>query len=103
MHSNDAQMLVLTVLADGPLHGYAINTAIEELTDRRLGPGSLYGALSRLEGRGLIQPADDTAEPRERHRTMRITDAGRDRLRAELEQMARISAAGLRALGINPA
>jgi hypothetical protein len=34
---------------------------------------------------------------------MRITDAGRDRLRAELEQMARISAAGLRALGITPA
>ncbi len=49
MHSADAQMLVLTVLADGPRHGYAINTAIEELTGRKLGPGSLYGALSRLE------------------------------------------------------
>ncbi|WP_055705608.1 PadR family transcriptional regulator, partial [Streptomyces puniciscabiei] len=71
MHSNDAQMLVLTVLADGPRHGYAINTAIEELTGRRLGPGSLYGALSRLEGRGLIQPADEAPETRERHRTMR--------------------------------
>jgi DNA-binding PadR family transcriptional regulator len=103
MHSNDAQMLVLTVLADGPLHGYAINTAIEDLTGRRLGPGSLYGALSRLEGRGLIQPADDTAGAQERHRTMRITDAGRDQLRAELQQMARISAAGLRALGTHPA
>ncbi|NUQ97383.1 MAG: PadR family transcriptional regulator [Streptomyces sp.] len=103
MHSNDAQMLVLTVLADGPLHGYAINTAIEELTGRRLGPGSLYGALARLEGRGLIQPADEAAGPQERHRTMRITDAGRDQLRTELQQMARISAAGLRALGINPA
>ncbi|MGW7817154.1 PadR family transcriptional regulator [Streptomyces puniciscabiei] len=103
MHSNDAQMLVLTVLADGPRHGYAINTAIEDLTGRRLGPGSLYGALSRLEGRGLIRPAEEADEVQERHRTMRITDAGRDQLRAELEQLARISAAGLRALGITPA
>ncbi|WP_433179800.1 PadR family transcriptional regulator [Actinoallomurus sp. CA-150999] len=103
MHSNDAQMLVLTVLADGPRHGYAINTAIEELTGRKLGPGSLYGALSRLETRELIRPADEPAEPGERHRTMQITDTGRDLLRTELQQMARVSAAGLRALGINPA
>ena len=104
MHSNDAQMLVLTVLADGPRHGYAINTAIEELTGRKLGPGSLYGALSRLEARGLIRPADQTAQSgapsNERHRAMQITDAGREALRAELEQMARVSQAGLRALGI---
>ena len=40
MHSNDAQMLVLTVLADRPLHGYAINTAIETLTGRKLGPAA---------------------------------------------------------------
>lgn len=105
MHSNDAQMLVLTVLADGPLHGYAINTAIEELTGRRLGPGSLYGALSRLEARALIRPADEAepAETRERHRTMQITDVGRETLRVELEQMARVSRSGLRALGITPA
>ncbi|MER7989969.1 helix-turn-helix transcriptional regulator [Streptomyces noursei] len=103
MHSNDAQMLVLTVLADGPLHGYAINAAIEELTGRKLGPGSLYGALSRLEARELIRPADEAAEAQERHRTMQITDTGRDQLRTELQQMARISAAGLRALGITPA
>jgi DNA-binding PadR family transcriptional regulator len=103
MHSNDAQMLVLTALADGPLHGYAINTAIEELTGRKLGPGSLYGALSRLEARELIRPTGEAAEAQERHRTMQITDAGRDTLRAELEQMARVSQAGLRALGIAPA
>ncbi len=103
MHSNDAQILVLTVLADRPLHGYAINTAIEELTGRKLGPGSLYGALSRLEARELIRPADEAAEAQERHRTMQITDTGRDTLRAELEQMARVSQTGLRALGITPA
>ncbi|MFE4017042.1 PadR family transcriptional regulator [Streptomyces sp. NPDC059101] len=103
MHSNDAQMLVLTVLADGALHGYAINAGIEELTGRRLGPGSLYGALARLEGRGLIRPADETAASQERQRTMQLTDAGREALRVELEQMARVARVGLRALGIAPA
>ncbi|MCR6493622.1 PadR family transcriptional regulator [Cellulomonas sp. P24] len=101
MHSNDAQMLVLTVLAGGPLHGYAINTAIEELTGSRLGPGSLYGALARLEARELIRAVDQ--EVTDRHRTVVITDAGRDQLSAELRQMARVSAAGLRALGVAPA
>jgi DNA-binding PadR family transcriptional regulator len=100
MHSNDAQMLVLTVLANGPLHGYAINTAIEEVTGRRLGPGSLYGALSRLEARDLIRPAGEAPEAGERHRTMQITETGRATLRVELEQMARVSQIGLRALGI---
>ena len=63
MHSADAQMLVLTVLADGPRHGYAINTAIEELTGRKLGPGSLYGALSRLEARKLARPTRRARPP----------------------------------------
>jgi DNA-binding PadR family transcriptional regulator len=99
VHSNDAQMLVLTVLADGPRHGYAINAAIEELTGSKLGPGSLYGALTRLEAHGLIGPVDGD----ERHRTMRITEPGRATLRMELEQLNRVATAGLRALGIRPA
>jgi DNA-binding PadR family transcriptional regulator len=103
MHSNDAQMLALTALADGPLHGYAINSAIEVLTGARLGPGSLYGALARLEARKLIEPAAEPSDARDRHRTVRITPAGREALRAELEQMARVAKAGLRALGTAPA
>jgi DNA-binding PadR family transcriptional regulator len=99
MHSNDAQMLVLTVLASGPLHGYAINTAIEELTGHRLGPGSLYGALSRLETRFLVEPDPGSDDDDGRARTVRLTDAGRTALRAELEQMAHVSRAGLRSLG----
>jgi DNA-binding PadR family transcriptional regulator len=101
MHANDAQLLVLTVLAESPRHGYAINTAIEALTGHKLGPGSLYGALARLEARGLVESAGDSAE--ERSRTVQITETGRETLRAELEQMARVSRAGLRALGIAPA
>lgn len=102
MHSYDAQMLVLTALASGPLHGYAVNTEIEKLTGSRLGPGSLYGALARLEARGLIEPVPDRADVRDRQRTVRITAAGRETLRAELEQVARVAQAGLRALGVAP-
>ncbi|MFC0039185.1 PadR family transcriptional regulator [Actinomadura rayongensis] len=98
MQINDAQTLVLCVLADGPRHGYAVNTAIEELTGRRLGPGSLYGALTRLEAKGLVEALDGDG----RQRPVRLTDAGRGVLEEELRAMARVAAAGLRSLGVAP-
>ncbi|MCO6006903.1 PadR family transcriptional regulator [Actinoallomurus purpureus] len=99
MQANDAQTLVLCVLAEGPLHGYAINTAIEELTGRRLGPGSLYGALTRLETKGLIESLDESG----RQRPVRLTPQGRHVLERELRAMERVAAAGLRNLGARPA
>ncbi len=99
MHSKDAQMLVLTVLADGPLHGYAINAAIEDLTGEKLGPGSLYGALTRLEAHGLIEASEENG----RQHPVRLTSDGRVALRSELERMAKLSRVGLRSLGPEPA
>lgn len=99
MQANDAQTLVLCALADGPLHGYAINTAIEELTGERLGPGSLYGALTRLEAKGFVESLAGSG----RQRPVRLTDAGRDVLERELRAMARVAKAGLRSLGVSPA
>lgn len=99
MHANDAQMLVLTVLANGSLHGYAINAAIEELTGDKLGPGSLYGALTRLEARALIEPAAQVG----RQRPVQLTQSGRTTLREELQRMAKVSLVGLRSLGVEPA
>jgi DNA-binding PadR family transcriptional regulator len=96
---NDAQMLVLCALAGGPLHGYAINTTIEELTGERLGPGSLYGALGRLESKHLIETLDEQG----RQRPVRITDEGRTVLEQQLRSMARIADAGLKQLGLSPA
>lgn len=46
---------MLTSLADGPKHGYAIMQDVEELAGVRLGLGTLYGALARLEGKDLIE------------------------------------------------
>jgi DNA-binding PadR family transcriptional regulator len=99
MQANDAQTLVLCVLADGPMHGYAINTAIEDLTGERLGPGSLYGALSRLEAKGLVVALGETG----RQRPVQLTEQGRAVLERELRAMARVAATGLKSLGVKPA
>ncbi|MFC1440883.1 methyltransferase domain-containing protein [Streptacidiphilus sp. N1-10] len=88
MRTNDAQMLVLFVLADGPpLHGYAINTAIEKLTGARLGRGSLSGALARLEAKGLIE----RMELRGRQLPFQLTPSGRETLERELASTARVA------------
>ncbi|MBF9069949.1 PadR family transcriptional regulator [Streptacidiphilus fuscans] len=99
MQANDAQTLVLCALVDGPLHGYAINAAIEDLVGERLGPGSLYGALARLEAKELIEPAEEQG----RQRPVRLTPKGRQVLEQELRSMAKVAHAGLRGLGVNPA
>ncbi|SEM62685.1 PadR family transcriptional regulator [Streptacidiphilus jiangxiensis] len=102
MQANDAQTLVLCALADGPLHGYAVNAAIEQLVGERLGPGSLYGALTRLEAKGLVEPVEPVEESG-RQRPVRLTAAGRAVLERELRSMAKVAAAGLRSLGVSPA
>ncbi|MFF4776981.1 MULTISPECIES: PadR family transcriptional regulator [Microtetraspora] len=99
MQANDSQTLVLCALADGPMHGYAINAAIERLTGQRLGPGSLYGALTRLEAKNLIEPVEGTG----RQRPVRLTAQGREVLEQELRTMARVAAAGLKSLGVRTA
>lgn len=87
----DRGLLILTSLADGDKHGYALMQDIESFAGVRLGPGSLYGALTRLEGEGLVValPADD------RRRPYRITQAGSRVLKEELSAQANISRIGL--------
>ncbi len=84
-------LLVLTSLAEQPLHGYAIARDVESVAGVRLGPGTLYATLSRLEARGLIEglPAAD------RRRPYRITGAGIELLRGRLERMEAIARTGL--------
>jgi DNA-binding PadR family transcriptional regulator len=89
--ANDPALLVMTSLADGPKHGYAITTDVEEFAGVHLGPGTLYGALSRLESRGLIEslPTDD------RRRPYRLTADGTAALERELRQMQAVTTRGL--------
>lgn len=83
-------------LAEGPKHGYAITTDVEELAGVRLGPGTLYGALARLEGRGLIEalPADD------RRRPYRLTAEGSTALAAQLRTLEHVARSGLERLRV---
>jgi DNA-binding PadR family transcriptional regulator len=89
--STDPGLLVLTSLAEGPKHGYAITTDVEEFSGVRLGPGTLYGALSRLESRGLIEalPAE------ERRRPYRLTAAGSTALEHDLKELQAVTRQGL--------
>src|SRR5690348_7456597 len=52
----DPSLLILTSLSDGPKHGYAIMVDVAAFSGVRMEPGTLYGALSRLERRGWVRP-----------------------------------------------
>jgi DNA-binding PadR family transcriptional regulator len=85
----DPGVLILTSLAGGPRHGYAIVEDIARFAGVRLGPGTLYGALARLETADLIEAlgAED------RRRPYRLTALGAALLGRELEAMERIAGA----------
>ncbi|HEX6519481.1 MAG TPA: PadR family transcriptional regulator [Streptosporangiaceae bacterium] len=88
--AGEASVLVLVSLADGPKHGYALIQDVKQFAGVELGPGTLYGALDRLERLGLIEslPADERRHP------YRITATGAAALRAHLDSLERVSAAG---------
>lgn len=86
----DPSVLILTSLADGPKHGYAIMTDITAFSGVGMEPGTLYGALSRLERRGWIRPL----AAGERRRPYEITAAGQEVLAEQLRSMQQIVRTG---------
>ena len=86
--------LILSSLADGTKHGYALTKDIEKFAGIRLAPGTLYEALSRLEGQKLIEavPSDD------RKRPYKLTAGGAAALRAHLSAQRQVADVGLRRL-----
>jgi len=91
---SDPALLILASLADGPKHGYGMMVDIETMTRVRLGPGTLYGALARLEGSGLIKsmPAKD------RRRPYQLTAKGASALREQLSLLQKLASTGLKRL-----
>ncbi len=83
---NDPTVLILTSLASGPKHGYGLLQDIEAFAGVQLGPGTLYGAISRLEDRGLIEAVGAAG----RRRPYRLSRAGADVLDATLTGMRAI-------------
>jgi DNA-binding PadR family transcriptional regulator len=93
-HYSDPPLLVLASLAHGPKHGHAMIEDIASICGTRLGPGTLYGAIARLEQQGWIEPL--LAE--ERRQPYRITAEGLRVLRAKLTTLQQFTKAGLKRL-----
>jgi DNA-binding PadR family transcriptional regulator len=91
---SEPALLILVSLSSGPKHGYAITQDVDAIAGVKLGPGTLYGALARLERLGLIDalPADD------RRRPYKLSNAGMAVLRAELDSLRRVAEVGLQRL-----
>jgi DNA-binding PadR family transcriptional regulator len=87
----DPSTLVLASLADGPKHGYAITQDVAAQVGVQMGPGTLYGAISRLEARGLIE----ALPPEQRRRPYRITAAGAAELAYSAAKMRLVAELGL--------
>ena len=96
--ANDPGVLILTSLAGGPKHGHALAADIRSFAGVELGPGTLYGAITRLDEQGLIEPLP----PDDRRRPYRITPAGSAVLAASVADMRRVASAGARRLRLAP-
>ena len=90
----EPSLYILVSLSDGPKHGYAIMTDVEAISGAPMGPGTLYGALARLERRGLIEPLEAV----DRRRPYRLTGLGEATVRAQMERLSALSKTGLHRL-----
>jgi DNA-binding PadR family transcriptional regulator len=94
--ANEPAVLILTSLASGPRHGYALAKDIEEFAGVTLSPGTLYGAITRLEEGGFIEPVGEE----ERRRPYRITAPGSAALAKAVTEMRTIADEGIARLGL---
>jgi DNA-binding PadR family transcriptional regulator len=90
--SSDRSILVLTSLAEGPKHGYALIKDIETFAGIKLGPGSLYGSLAKLEEAGFVK----ALRPAGRRYPYQITPSGLRWLKERLSESAHVARVGLR-------
>lgn len=94
---SDPSLLILSSLASGAKHGYAMMEDIRDFSGTQLEPGTLYGALARLERRGWVEPLPE----RDRRRPYRLTAMGVAVLREQLASMQRVVATGLGRLAMS--
>ena len=87
-------LLVLASLADGEKHGYAMMEDIQRFAGVRLGPGTLYGAITRLEQRGWIE----AVESEDRRRPYRMSPAGREYLKDQVAGLDKVLQTAMRRL-----
>ncbi len=86
-------MVLKTVAAMGPMHGYAIAARLEQVSNGalQLNMGTLYPGLMRLEQRGLVRAAWGITDTNRKARFYSITSAGRRQLAAERAEWNRMT------------
>jgi PadR family transcriptional regulator, regulatory protein PadR len=92
-------MLILRVLQPGPMHGYAIAQRIHTLSKELLQveEGSLYPALQKMLLKGWVKAEWGISETNRKVRFYKLTNAGKQQLRTEVEDFDRVLA-GIRAV-----
>jgi DNA-binding PadR family transcriptional regulator len=82
---------ILLALADGPLHGYAVMQAVDASAggDARMGPGTIYGSLQRMEDAGLVKELSTRTD--DRRRVFAIQPPGRRALASECQRLTRLA------------
>jgi DNA-binding PadR family transcriptional regulator len=96
---SEPAILILISLADSPKHGYAMTEDIAGIAEVKLGPGTLYGAIARLEARGLIEPIESA----DRRNPYRLTALGERALRLRLATLEAVARAGRQRLSASEA
>jgi DNA-binding PadR family transcriptional regulator len=91
---SDASFLILSSLSGGPKHGYAMMEDIVQFSGTQLEPGTLYGAITRLEKHGWIEPLPSE----DRRRPYRVTAAGVAALRQQVATLEQVASVGRRRL-----
>ena len=87
---SEPALFILISLADGPKHGYVMIEDIERISGQRLGPGTLYGAISRLEARNWIAPLASE----DRRRPYKLTSSGQQVLKHRLDALRVVARIG---------
>ncbi|UQU63818.1 PadR family transcriptional regulator [Couchioplanes caeruleus] len=95
---------ILTALAAQPLHGYGIVQSVARLSDGEvnLRPGTLYGALDRLDQQGLIAVDREESVDGRLRRYYRLSDSGAAALADQADRLRRHAAAAGRQLALRP-
>lgn len=94
---SDPSFLILASLSSGPKHGYAMMEDIQSFSQMLLEPGTLYGAISRLEERGFIK----ALESNERRKPYEITGAGEALFRDRVALFEKMSREGRKRMNMN--
>ncbi|WP_101378455.1 MULTISPECIES: PadR family transcriptional regulator [Kitasatospora] len=97
-------LLLLTALADAPRHGYALIQEIAAISAGRvtMRTGTLYGALERLLGQGLIRVESEEIVDGRARRSYALTDSGRQALATEADRLRAVATEAQRRLSVRP-